>query len=284
MDGIEHSLLPRAISDVPIRDFLCVNIQQIGKELHEKYHRFIQSQKSQNNEDAMYFFRKLGFLNTDIPKNHDETYYHYLRDVTRLFATQIEFLRKRKMIDYSSDNIQGFETYIKKPFIFLLQSAGVDFKKISLDKDSAYLDTTEKSIQNVLLAWQNKTIFERLIARVIGNELNVPVHCSKYIVVNSSDPLKYSLEFDNIFVFNNKICFVELKNGEIGRNKVFEFIGKAQAVEKYYNFRIDKLVIIGTRYKEPLFDEVEYKMPELGIFDVEDYRTNLSRFFAFIKT
>ncbi|MEK6811501.1 MAG: hypothetical protein AABX96_03260 [Nanoarchaeota archaeon] len=276
IDKIEGVLLKEISTNRNLRDFLSVDIQDIGRQLYEKHRKFIASPN-----DNIFFFKNFGFVNIDSLKNQDESYYHYLSDLTSFFASSIEWLRGNNIINLSKNKINGFYNYLLNPLIILLKSVGVIKSQIS--NDEIYFDSKDKLTQDVLSAWQNKTIFERLIAKLIENELKCKTYCSKYVIINSIEPEKFSLEFDIIFVFGNKICFVELKNGEIRRNDVFEFLGKIRAVEEYYGFKVNRVAIIGTKQKEEIFNELELKNPHFRIFDIIDYRDDLKRFFSFIK-
>lgn len=277
VNKIETLLLNDLLNNKNLIDFLCVNIQEIARQMSPKYRKFI---KSQNEDESVFLFRKFGFINDSSFKKDDDEIYYYLKNLTNNFATQIEWLSSKKIIDFSKDKVQGFESYILNPFLHLLRSSGIN--KLSFNKEAIYFDLEDRHVQNLFSAWQNKTIFERIVAKIIEEKLKCKVYCSKFIVINSNDPLNYSLEFDNIFVHNNKICFIELKNGEIRRNDVFEFLGKVKAVESYYNFKVDKIAVIGTKQKEPIFDELENKMQNFKVFDIANYRNNFEPFFSFI--
>jgi len=278
VDQIEDKLLKNINKNRELRDFLCVNIQDIGQELSKKYRKFIELK---NTEGSVFVFRNFGFMNGNSIKNNDEDYYNYLKDLTLQFGLKLGFLKDKNIIGFNDDKIKGFENNLLNPFSQLLKSVGSN-RQVS-SKELMEVDASPKDIQNLLMAWQNKTIFERVIAKLIENELRCNVHCSKHVIINSKDPFRYSLEFDNIFVWNNRICFVELKNGSINRNDVFQFLGKVRAVENYYGFRVNKIAVIGTKPKENIFEELETKMPTFKIFDIEDYRDNFKRFFQFIK-
>ena len=77
---------------------------------------------------------------------------------------------------------------------------------------------------------------------------------------------------------------MELKNGLIKRNDVFEFLGKVRAVEEYYKLKVNKIAVIGTRTKDEIFNELEAKVTNFKVFDIDDYHNNLERFFEFIKS
>lgn len=279
VDSIEENLLNDISKNKELRDFLCVNIQGIGQELSSKHKKFIQSK---NAEGSIFTFRNFGFVNDCSIKSNDEDYYNYLKDLTISFGSSIDFLGNKKILDLNKDKIKGFETNILTPFSHLLKSIGVD--KNPLNEECIEIDSTPRKIQDLIFAWQNKTIFERIIAKLIENELKCRVYCSKYIVINQQNPFEFSLEFDNIFVWNNRICFVELKNGLINRNDVFQFLGKVRAVESYYRFKANKIAVIGTRPKEEIFNELEEKMLHFKVFDIDDYHNDLEKFFEFIKS
>lgn len=278
IDKIESKLLKDIFRNKELKDFLCVNIQDIGQELYEKHKKFVESK---NYDDSIFMFRNFGFVNDDSIKNNDEEYYNYLKDLTNCFGSRIDFLGNKKILNLSKDKIRGFENNLLNPFVHLLNSININ-PKVS-NKECFEIDTSNSNIQNLIMAWQNKTIFERIIAKIIENKLKCKVYCSKYIVINQKNPLEYSLEFDNIFVWNNRICFIELKNGLIRRNEVFQFLGKVRAVENYYGFKINKIAVIGTRVKEEIFSELEEKMPNFKVFDVEDYQNDFENFFEFIQ-
>jgi len=278
VDKIESVLLKDISTNRNLRDFLSVDIQDIGRQLCEKHKKFI---SPINYDNSIFLFKCFGFVNSDSLKNKDEPYYHYLKDLTDLFACKIEWLRGKNIIDLSKNKINGFNTYLSNNLTILLKSAGI--AKTQITNDEFYFDSQDALIQDVLSAWQNKTIFERLIAKLIETELKCRVFCSKLIVINISNLEKFSLEFDIIFVFGNKICFVELKNGEVRRNDVFEFLGKVRTVEDYYGFKVNRVAVIGTRQKEEIFNELELKNSHFGVFDIMDYRDDFKRFFEFIK-
>lgn len=278
VDSIENSLLKDISTNAELRDFLCVNIQDIGHELSHRHRKFV---SSKNTEESIFMFRNFGFANDDTIKNNDEEYYNYLKDLTINFGSRIDFLANKKILDLNKDKIRDFEINLLNPFLYLLKSIGINQKV--LNKKFIEIDSSPRKIQDLIFAWQNKTIFERVIAKLIESKLKCKVHCSKYIVINNQDPFSFSLEFDNIFVWNNRICFVELKNGLIRRNEVFQFLGKIRAVESYYSFKANKIAVIGTRQKEEIFDELEEKMLNFKIFDVDDYQNDFQEFFNFIQ-
>jgi len=280
INKIETHLLKNICTDKELRDFLCVNIQAIGDELHKKrYFKFIESK---NQEESIFVFKKFGFVNDDSMKKNEEEYYNYLKDLTLDFASKIDFLGNKKILDLNKNMVRNFEVNLLNPFLHLLRSINLNPK--SLNKDLFEIDAKSPDVQNLIMAWQNKTIFERVIARLINNKLKCEVYCSKFIVINNNDPLAHSLEFDNIFVWNNRICFIELKNGLIKRNDVFTFLGKVRAVEEYYKLKVNKIAVIGTRTKDETFDELESKVTNFKVFDIDDYYNNLERFFEFIKS
>jgi len=278
VDEIENALLKDICSNRELRDFLCINIQEIGDNLCKRYTKFV---SSKDTKESIFAFKNFGFLNDDSIKSKDEEYYNYLKDLTIDFASKIDFLGKKKILDLNNSKVRGFEDNLLNPFLHLLKSINITPRVAN--KACFELETKSPHIQNLIMAWQNKTIFERIIAKLIEDKLKCKVYCSKYIVINQNNPLEYSLEFDNIFVWNNKICFIELKNGSIGRNEVFQFLGKVRAVEDYYGFKVDKIAIIGTRPKETIFDELEEKISSFKVFDIEDYQEDFEKFFEFIQ-
>ena len=135
-------------------------------------------------------FKKFGFVNDDSIKNNDEDYYNYLKDLTLDFASKIEFLGKKRILDLNKYKVRNFETNLLKPFLHLLNSIGINPKTTNME--SLEINSQNPNIQNLIMAWQNKTIFERIIAKLIENKLKCQVHCSKFIVINSNDPLVHS--------------------------------------------------------------------------------------------
>lgn len=278
VDNIENCLLKDIHLNKELKDFLCVNIQDIGDNLYRRYPKFI---SSKDVNESIFAFKSFGFVNDDSIKKNDEEGYNYLKDLTNEFGSKIDFLGKKKIQDLNNDKIKNFEINLLKPFLHLLNSINIT-PKVS-NKEYFEINTTSPNIQNLIMAWQNKTIFERIIAKLIENKLKCKVNCSKYIIINNDNPFEYSLEFDNIFVWNNRICFVELKNGLIGRNEVFQFLGKVHAVENYYGFKVNKIAVIGTRQKEDIFNELETKMLNFKLFDISDYQNDFEDFFKFIQ-
>jgi len=273
VNRLENNLIKKAIDDKNLRDFLFVNIQGVGEILYNKYKRYI---GSQNYEETVYLFRKFGFLDSGDVKE-DEELLTFLSDLTNEFANKLGFLKNQSLTKFSSNKIKNFDEYLRLPFKILLKESGFEVES-NLD----YFDINDWNLQNLFLAWQDKTIFERVISKIIETKFKCKVYCSPYVVIDESDPLKHSLEFDNIFTFDNKICFLELKNGNITRNKVFEFLGKVKIVEEKYNLKVDKIAILGTGTKDPFFNNL-IECKELGIFDIDDYRNDFKRFFNFLK-
>ncbi len=276
VNKIENNFIVKAIQDKNLRDFLSVNIQGVGEILYKKHKKYV---GSQDYEETIYLFRKFGFLN-DGDLKEDEEALTFLVDLTSEFSSKLGFLKNQSLTKFSSNKIKNFDEYLGIPFKTLLKDGGFES-----ESKLEYFDIKDnnRNLQNLFLAWQDKSIFERIISKIIENKLKCKVYCSPYVVIDESDPLKHSLEFDNIFVFNNKICFLELKNGNITRNKVFEFLGKIKTVEKKYDIKVDKIAVLGTGTKDPFFDNlIEYK--ELGIFGIDDYRNDFKEFFSFLKT
>jgi len=275
VDKIENNFITKAVQDKNLRDFISVNIQGVGEGLYKKHKRYM---GSQDYEETFYLFRKFGFLSDGDIKG-DEEALTFLVDLTNEFSFKLGFLKNQSLTKFSSSKIKNFNEYLGIPLKTFLKDSGFES-----ESKLEFFDIKDNNwnLQNLFLAWQDKSIFERMISKIIEDQLKCKVYCSPYVVVDEYNPLKHSLEFDNIFISNNKICFLELKNGNITRNKVFEFLGKVKTVEKKYNIKVDKIAVLGTGTKDPFFDNLtEYK--ELGIFGIDDYRNDFKEFFNFLK-
>src|SRR3989344_1430471 len=122
VDEIENALLKDICSNRELRDFLCINIQEIGDNLCKRYTKFV---SSKDTKESIFAFKNFGFLNDDSIKSKDEEYYNYLKDLTIDFASKIDFLGKKKILDLNNSKVRGFEDNLLNPFLHLLKSINI---------------------------------------------------------------------------------------------------------------------------------------------------------------
>ena len=281
-----RELVNLMLTDNNFRDFLCVNLQNIVRELAE---RKAYEGKFLHAEGDIYNLNLFGFFDSSISREavrhnvtrHDEELAYFLLDLALGFETELKSLKSSLNINFNSD--------VVNPFFKFFEIIGYRRDKITFTPNLCYVILSKiipRDIRLFLSVWQNKTIYEKYIAEFLKKNIkDFDIYVNPFIILNKDNFYGGSIELDSmLYDKDHRLTFIECKGGKIHRNELFKFLGKVEMFERIYGIKVDRKVIVATGDVDGLFKGLPTEfISDLGIFGVEDYRKGYKDFLKFVK-
>lgn len=284
---INHMLV-----DTEFRHFMLVNLQEIFRRLRNyktqteyKYNCIIAKQE----DTGIYQITVkdyIGFSAGMVPEKFVESsnaqIIDFIDDLTEQFREEISLIKQGKRQSFAVDSKKEIIEQVNK----IREIGKFENKEIFISDKVALVKNSfnNEKLRAFFSAWQLNIFFEQFVAKFIEKCIGTKCMTNRKLFVLPSTSINKAgikkhyghLEIDVIGYDKNKdnLILVECKNGQLRESEISKFVGRTKIIEASYDTKIDKKIMVGTKYLDYFFKPLPKKFDIVGVncFDNRDYR------------
>jgi len=292
-------VIDKMIKDKELRNLMLTNLHASLKRLRAtkqgsdfKYNCII------NKQDNLGIYEiitpeYIGFADEPIPDSFAESLssqsIDFIKDFTKQIKSEISYIKYGNW--HGNVNIKSeIISQVKKLAEIgeFTRNELVISDKVALIKDPY----GEEKTRAFFSAWQLNIFFEQFVAKFVEKQIGNPCLLNRKLCIlpNIDGGFKNGFLEIDVIGYNkstDELIFIECKNGPLNESQISKFIGRTKIIESTYGIRLDKKIMVGTKYIDRFFKPLPRgtSIIDVNCFDNRDYRKNTcyANFLAFLK-